>query len=156
LRAYSLVKDNGCFGLLATNTIAQGDSRIASLDYLLKRGTTIFNARKTFAWPGDASLSVSRVHVAKGFARFASVLDGTPVRAISSMLESGSNLADPFRLAANSDRVFRGSMIAGEGFVISPEMASDLIRREERSKDVVFGYLIGAELNSNPDQSHSR
>jgi hypothetical protein len=40
--------------------------------------------------------------------------------------------------------------------VLEPEEAQALIAHDPRSKDVLFPYLIGRDLNSNPDQSPSR
>ena len=45
LRAGQLVRVNGDIGLLATNTIAQGDTREVGLDQLMARGFSIFHAQ---------------------------------------------------------------------------------------------------------------
>ncbi len=42
------------------------------------------------------------------------------------------------------------------GFVLTPEEAQALIEKDPRNKDVLFPYLNGQDLNSNPDQSPSR
>ena len=54
----------GAFGLLATNTIAQGDTRTASLAPIVAHGGSIFNATKRLEWPGRAAVIVSVVHIA--------------------------------------------------------------------------------------------
>jgi methylase of polypeptide subunit release factors len=51
----------GVMGFIATNTIAQGDTREAGLKYLCDRGWTIYDAAPDFKWPGDAAVTVSRV-----------------------------------------------------------------------------------------------
>src|SRR5215469_16353524 len=65
-RAFNLLRPNGCFGLIATNTIGQGDTRSTGLRWMSTHGATIYQARKRMKWPGQAAVIVSVVHVAKG------------------------------------------------------------------------------------------
>ncbi len=44
--AFNLVREGGTFGLIATNTIAQGDTRSTGLRWICKHGGEIFRARK--------------------------------------------------------------------------------------------------------------
>ena len=46
LRAFTLIQETGCQGFLATNTIAQGDTRIATLDFISNTQGHIFRAVK--------------------------------------------------------------------------------------------------------------
>src|SRR5581483_1592129 len=54
-RAFDLLKPAGVFGLIATNTIGQGDTRSSGLRWICTHGGTIFNARKRYKWPGQAA-----------------------------------------------------------------------------------------------------
>lgn len=63
--AFHLVREGGAFGLIATNTIAQGDTRATGLRWICKHGGEIFAARKRCKWPGLAAVVVSVVHVIK-------------------------------------------------------------------------------------------
>lgn len=45
-RAFDLLRDQGTFGLIATNTIAQGDTRSTGLRWICKHGGEIYCARK--------------------------------------------------------------------------------------------------------------
>ena len=65
-RAYSLLRERGCFGLIATNTIGQGDTRFTGLRWIRKHGGTIYRAVKRLTWPGEAAVVVSVIHVHKG------------------------------------------------------------------------------------------
>ncbi|MDB9444833.1 Eco57I restriction-modification methylase domain-containing protein [Anabaena sp. CS-542/02] len=65
-RAFTLLRKNGTFGLIATNTISQGDTRYTGLRYICENGGTIYNATKRLKWPGVAAVVVSIVHVIKG------------------------------------------------------------------------------------------
>ena len=64
-RAFGLVRPGGTFGLIATNTIAQGDTRSSGLRWICEHGGEIYRAVKRYQWPGEAAVVVSVLHVAK-------------------------------------------------------------------------------------------
>ncbi len=64
-RAYTLLRDGGNVGLVATNTIGQGDTRSTGLRWICKRGGVIYDATRRMSWPGQAAVVVSVVHIAK-------------------------------------------------------------------------------------------
>ena len=66
LRVTSLLREQGSFGLLATNTVAEGDTRQVGLETLLKDGLEIYAAYPNEKWPGKAAVITSRVHAHKG------------------------------------------------------------------------------------------
>ncbi|WP_067901291.1 Eco57I restriction-modification methylase domain-containing protein, partial [Actinomadura chibensis] len=51
LRATSLLRKNGTLGLIATNTVAQGDTREVGLDAMVTDGLTITRAIQSRSWP---------------------------------------------------------------------------------------------------------
>jgi len=156
LRMGTLLRDGGSSGLLATNTIAQGDTREVGLEQLLKRGFSIPRAVPSRKWPGQANLEVAHVWMRKGPWGEA-VLDDKRVPGISAFLTPPSRAeGKPFRLAANANGSFVGSYVLGMGFVLEPQEAQALIDKDPRNKDVLFPYLNGEDLNSRPDQSPSR
>ncbi len=65
-RAFNLICREGAFGLIATNTIAQGDTRGTGLRWICQHGGEIYVARKRVKWPGLAAVTVSVLHVMKG------------------------------------------------------------------------------------------
>lgn len=157
LRAETLLKPGGAAGLLATNTIAQGDTREVGLDQLTARGTTIFRAIPSRKWPGEANLEVAHVWFRKGEWKGPFLLDDSPVRGITSQLQPpGRVVGKPYRLAENADKSFQGSIVLGMGFVLTPEEAQRLLDKDPRNPDVLFPYLNGEDLNSRWDQSPSR
>lgn len=65
-RAFVLLRNGGAFGLIATNTIAQGDTRETGLAAILREGGHIYGATKRYQWPNEgAAVIVSIVHVGK-------------------------------------------------------------------------------------------
>ena len=140
-RAFDLVRAGGTFGLIATNTIAQGDTRSTGLRWICEHGGEIYRAVKRYQWPGEAAVVVSVLHVAKtgearderagsrnaeaaevrdgpATGRFpgSRVLDGAEVDAITAFLFHRGGHADPVRLQANAGKSFQGSIVLGMGF----------------------------------------
>ncbi|MBK8752316.1 MAG: N-6 DNA methylase [Candidatus Competibacteraceae bacterium] len=157
LRAGQLVRDGGMMALLATNTLAQGDTREVGLDQLTAQGFSIPRAVSSVPWPGEASLEVAQVWLHRGAWPGDFVLNDQAVAGITPFLTvPGAIAGNPFRLAANADQSFQGSIVLGLGFVLTPEEVQSLIARNPRNKACLFPYLNGEGLNSRWDQSASR
>ena len=157
LNAYALLSSEGTLGMIATNTISQGDTRLVGLDRLLSLNSTIIRAVKSVRWPGTASLDVSLVWIRKGTWKGANILESVSVEYINSHLEeSGATPQQPMPLRANEDRAFQGSNVFGLGFCLTPEEARTLIENDPRNKDVIFPYLDGDDFNSHFNHSSRR
>lgn len=157
LRARRLLKTGGRFGFLATNTIAQGDTREVGLAQMVESGVVLTRAVQSRKWPGEANLEVAHVWGHNGEWRDGFVLDDAPVEGITTYLSRpGRVVGDPFRLKANEGKAFIGSYVLGTGFILEPEEAQALIDCHARNREVLFPYLTGEDLNSRPDQSPSR
>jgi len=151
---------NGTLGLIATNTVAQGDSREVGLDAIVAAGFTITRAIQSRSWPSAsahlefAAVWGTRADVAAEVPRIA---DGIEVRLISTLLEpAGRATGNPIRLGENAGMAFQGCIVLGMGFVIEEEEAQEWIAADARNADVLFPYLNGEDLNSRPDSSASR
>ena len=157
LKAQQLLSSNGGFGLVATNTIAQGDTREVGLDQLVNNGCVIPRAVSSRKWEGTASLEVSHVWMRQGNWQGKSILDEKPVSRITPFLTvPGKSVGKPHRLAANQDKSFSGTKVDGQGFVLTSEEAEALIEKDICNQKVLFPYLNGEDLNSRHDQSPSR
>ncbi|GAA1882129.1 Eco57I restriction-modification methylase domain-containing protein [Streptantibioticus ferralitis] len=145
-------------GIIATNTIAQGDTREVGLDRATAAGWKVYRAIKSQPWPGSAALEVSLLWLGGRPGKAETpVLDGDEVRGITPGLDPQSRVTGkPFRLAANAGQSYIGSYVLGKGFIVQPEEARALIAKDPRNKDVLFPYLNGEDLNSRPDCSASR
>ncbi|MDX2271007.1 MAG: DNA methyltransferase [Cyanobacteriota bacterium] len=64
-RSFTLLRWGGTVGLIATNTIAQGDTRSTGLRFICNNGGMIYNATRRYKWPGLAAVVVSLVHIMK-------------------------------------------------------------------------------------------
>jgi hypothetical protein len=130
--AFSLLRSNGCFGLIATNTIAQGDTRNSGLTKLCQSGGEIFAARKRVPWPGEAAVQVSVVCICKGNAQIEPILDGLVVGRISSYLKEFPIDEDPKQICGNREFTsYQGCVLRGGGFLFddSNEAASPIALR---------------------------
>ncbi len=157
LRADQLLREGGQLGFLATNTIAQGDTREVGLEQLTSNGCIIPRAVPSRPWPGTANLEVAHVWVRRGAWSGPFVLDGNATNGITAFLTSPCMVSgNPYRLKANEGKSFIGSYVLGLGFVLEPEEAQRLIEKDSRNRDVLFPYLNGEDLNTRPDQSPSR
>jgi hypothetical protein len=160
-RAFGLLRPGGRLGLVATNTIGQGDTRESGLKVILAQGGRIPFAQRFVKWPGQASVEVNLVVLQKppsaeaGGQPVPGVLDGQPVPAISSRLDADPE-AEPVRLKQNEGKAFQGDIVRGIGFVLEAQEAERLLAQNPRNADCLFPYLNGEDLNSHPAQQPSR
>ena len=165
-RTFNLLRDGGAFGLIATNTIAQGDTRSSGLRWICKHAGQIYRANKRVKWPGEAAVVVSVLHIAKGEIAGSRVLDGAKVDNITAFLFHRGGHDDPVRLKANSGNSFQGSIVLGMGFTFDDTnkkgVASSLaemqrlIEANPRNREVIFPYIGGKEVNTSPTHAHHR
>jgi hypothetical protein len=165
-RAFGLLRQGGVFGLIATNTIGQGDTRASGLTRIIADGGAILRATRRLKWPGEAAVVVSVVHIVKGEAA-SPVLDTKAVRRISAYLVEGDLDTSPVALAANSGKAFQGSIVLGMGFTFddvaaakgeaeSLETMHALIAKDPRNAERIFPYIGGEEVNNSPTHAHHR
>ena len=165
-RAFNLLRDGGAFGLIATNTIAQGDTRSSGLRWICKHGGKIYRVTKRVQWPGEAAVVVSVVHVAKGEFVGSRELDGASVDKITAFLFHQGGHDDPVRLAANAGKSFQGSIVLGMGFTfddtdrkgVATPLAEmhRLVQENPRNGEVIFPYVGGQEVNNHRRHGHHR
>ncbi len=162
-RAFLLIRQRGCFGLIATNTIAQGDTRRSGLVWLRQNMACIYSCSRRLRWPGTAAVVVSVIHVSKDH-MLPSVLNGKKVPDLTAFLFHAGGDQDPLILRANYDKSFQGVVVAGSGFLFddsnvdaSPTaLLQELAQKDERNLEIVRPYIGGEEINSSPKQVYSR
>lgn len=165
-RAFSLIRERGTFGLIATNTIGQGDTRSTGLRWICTHGGEIYAATRRVKWPGLAAVMVSAVHVCRGAWVGSRRLDGREVSFISAFLFEGGGHEDPHVLVANAGKSFQGSIVLGMGFTFDDTDKSGaanpiaemhrLIAKDPRNGERIFPYIGGEEVNTSPAHAHHR
>ncbi len=167
-RAFALLREGGAFGLIATNTIGQGDTRATGLERLLSTGGQIIRATKRYRWPNEgAAVVVSIIHTLKGQRASSPILDGRTVARISAYVVQGQLDSSPSDISANGGKAFTGSYLLGMGFTFDDSAAlkgtsssigdmEKLIERNPANSKRIFPYLGGEEINTDPKQGHHR
>jgi hypothetical protein len=165
-RAFNLLQGGGTLGLIATNTIGQGDTRSTGLRWICTNGGTIFGARRRARWPGQVAVIVSIINIIKGTIPGPYDLDGKEAQTITAYLFHGGSSDDPATLSQNAGKSFIGSYILGMGFTFddndSKEVACkesymrELIQQNPKNAERIFPYLGGEELNASPTHAPAR
>lgn len=155
LRAWSLLREGGGFGLLAVNTISEGDTRQVGLEAMVGEGAVIYAAYPNEPWPGKAAVVTSRVHVHKGEWRAERSLLGRSASLISAFLSDREEWS-PKRLKANEGLAYQGSIVLGMGFVLTSDEARRMLDADPKNVEVIFPYINGEDLTSHPRQQPSR
>ncbi len=165
-RAFILIRQSGAFGLIATNTIGQGDTRASGLRFICEHGGEIYCARRRVPWPGLAAVIVSIVHIHRGAWNGTRLLERAPQPKITAFLFHRGGHNAPQRLGVNAHKSFQGSIVLGMGFtfddtdkkgVTTPiaEMRQ-LIDNDPRNQETIRPYIGGAEVNTSPTHAHHR
>jgi hypothetical protein len=163
-RAFNLLRRDGTFGLIATNTIRQGDTRHTGLRWICTNGGTIYSARRRYRWVGAAAVVVSVVWIVNGGLPAPFDLDGQFVPIITAYLFHDGGHDTPMSLARNSGLCFEGVKIYGPGFTfegLGSAETSSLKEREAllkcpKNTERIFPYLGGEESNDSPTHSPRR
>ena len=165
-RAFDLLGEGGALGLVATNTIGPGDTRVTGLRWICRHGGEIFAARKRVRWPGLAAVVVSVLHLMKGPVQGQRRLDDRKVETITAFLFHSGGHDDPARLAANAGKSFQGCVVVGMGFTFDDVDSNDaptpiaemrrLLEKDPRNAERILPYIGGEEINKSPTQAHRR
>jgi hypothetical protein len=156
-RAVRLVRPGGELGLLTTNTIAEGDTRQVGLDQLLTGPVTVRRAVRSTPWPGGATLSIAKLWLTTGEWSGDVILDGDAVGSIDSALRAASRVTgEALRLQRLSGRAFRGTIVLGMGFTLTPAEAERLVAEHPVNAEVLFPYLSAEDIMRDPRQAPSR
>ncbi len=162
-RAFALLRSAGAMGLVATNSIAQGDTRNGGLAWICNHGGQIFSATRRQKWPGQAAVVVSLIHITKDAAWSAPVLDGRVVPTISAYLFTSGGNDDPVRLAGLNALFSQGTNIRSPGFLIGNDGEAttlaemeELLRVSPKSRSRILPHIGGEQINSDPAQRPKR
>lgn len=154
-RIFNIIKLGGYQSLISTNTISQGGAREGGLKIILENEGTINFAIRTKKWPGLAKVSVSLLSIYKGKWSSNIFLDNKQTTSISSYLDDDLE-TKTYLLKSSDDLAFQGSVILGDGFVLTPFEATRIIEADQRNKEVIFPFLDGDDLNSTINQTATR
>ncbi|HVZ65032.1 MAG TPA: DNA methyltransferase [Opitutaceae bacterium] len=165
-RGFGLLRNDGCMGLIATNTIGQGDTRSTGLRWICTKGGTIYAARRRYKWPGQAAVIVSVVWLTRAQVAGPFELDEKPVPTITAYLFHAGTHENPARLSPNVAQSFQGTIILGMGFTFDDTAVDDganplsemrrVVAKDKRNEERIFPFIGGSEVNDSPTQTHYR
>ena len=147
--AHDRLNEDGRAGLVATNSISQGKSRQATLDYITQNGGIIHEAISTQPWSGDANVHVSIVNWAKKQPQTYR-LDFQIVPRINSSLTATLDVSQAKRLKANLNYCFQGVIPVGKGFIVTETQVREWITADRKNQDVLKLFSMGSNLAKNP------
>ncbi len=135
-------------GLVGTNSISQGVSRDASLNFIVSNGGYITNAISTQVWSGEANVHVSIVNWVKDKNDVPKTLylDNKKVKIINTSLKNEIDVTDAKKIKENLKKSFQSCELSGKGFIISEEIAKDWIKSDKKNKEVVKPMVDGSSL----------
>ena len=157
-RAADLLGDRGTVGMIATNTISQGDTRRSGLKALLSDGWIIYDAINSIPWTGSASVDISVVHLKNGIKRDKTTkkINGTESIIINSRLRQKPERPDAIALKIMEPWISLGCKVGGKGFVLSPEEVDRLIKNDTKNKEAIQPFIGSKEVNTSPTQEPHR
>ncbi|MEV4937516.1 Eco57I restriction-modification methylase domain-containing protein [Streptomyces zaomyceticus] len=161
LRGHSLLNGQGQVGVIATNTLAQGDTREVGLDQLVSSGVDIRRAVKSSPWPSrSAVLEYCAVWTSRApvdvNAMWSLNGESVPNGITASLNPSSRESAWAERLDRSARCAFVGNLVNGIGFVLTMAEAEEMIRKDPNSRAVLFEYVNGQDLNTSPSSAASR
>ncbi|MBI3070574.1 MAG: class I SAM-dependent DNA methyltransferase [Deltaproteobacteria bacterium] len=155
-RALEVLRPGERAGYVCTNSVAQNESREASIDQVLAKGGTITDAWKSYLWPGEAAVHIGIVNWVMAPYDGIKMLDGAEVATISPSLTSSVDVTAAQHLAANEGLCFMDVTPGNNEFVLTDEARAEILAADPRSAEVIRPYLIGRDVNREIDQSPTR
>ncbi len=144
-KAHDQINKNGRAGLVGTNSISQGKSRTASLEYIVQNGGFIHEAISTQPWSGEANVHVSLVNWAKQKPK-TYILDQKFVNDINSSLKFQVDITTSKVLKANKGIAFQGVTTRHPGFKINYSTVQEWIKIQKKNQEVIKRFLSADDL----------
>jgi len=154
-RSFEVLSNRGAFGLLATKSISEVDSRRGGLGAIVAGGGFIYGANVNIPWPGKAAVLVSSVHVSK-FNFLHKKLNGNMVDKISpSLQDDAQSEGEPHILSAYLGKGRSGSFLLGDGFKLTHAQAQEIIDQDSSAKTIIKELIRGTDITNSPQQEAS-
>lgn len=155
-RALMLLRTPGYSGLIATDTFTEGDTLKCGSEHIVKNGAKYYRAVPKMKWPGTAAVDVCIVHFAKGDWKGVRKINQQSVENISALLSAADGHTNVLELKSRKGKAAKGVTPLGEGFVLSPELATHFIDLDKKNAEIIKPYLNGQDFNSDFKQRPSR
>ncbi len=155
-RAVDVLRPGERAGFVATNSIAQNESREASIDRIVERGGTLTSAWRSYPWPGEAAVHIAIVNWIMDAFDGIKELEGQEVSRISPNLTDAQDVTGARPIPRNMGLCFMGVTLGNNGFVLDDAEREAIIAADPKSAEVIRPYLIGRDVNREIDEKPSR
>ena len=149
------INETGRVGLVATNSISQGKSRKATLDYVTNNNGHIHEAISTQPWSGEAKVHVSIVNWSYAEPK-QYFLNDKEVSFINSSLQPHIDVSNAKTLQANCNQCFQGVSPVGKDFIVTELQVEEWITKDSKNKEVLRLFSMGYNLAQNPNGKPDR
>ena len=149
-RCYELLIKGGYFGLIATKSIAESDTRSFGLESIIIDGGIIYRADISQPWPGQASVIITILHINKKSWSGIIYRDGINVKNITSSLNEDLDFELAKRLSHNIT-YSQGTMLYGGAFVKNKKDISSLLVNNPGLLPYIRIFVNGDILNGTPN-----
>ena len=143
-------------GFVCTNSIAQNESREASIDRVIAQGGVITDAWRSYPWPGEAAVHIGIVNWVMAPYDGVKMLDGREVLLISPGLTEAVDVTIARAIPKNGGICFMGVTPGNSEFVLTEEQRQEIISDDAESAKVIVPFLIGRDVNREIDQGPTR
>lgn len=149
-RIYSIINSNGHLGLITTNSICEGDSRIGGLKTIVENGAVINFVTSPIKWPGVANLFVILIAIYKtyGSKKVPVYYNDLAKSSINSYLKFDEDFTEVKPIIQNKDLMYRGVDFGGEGYILTIEEYQSLIANDPKNNEVIFPLINGYDINN--------
>ncbi len=155
-RALDTLRRGERAGFVATNSIAQNESRKASIDKIVAKGGTITDAWESYPMSGETVVRVGIVNWVMAPYDGIKMLDGQEVGTIAPSLTNTVDLTTARNIPDNADLCFMGVTPGNSEFVVTEERRNEIVAQDPGSAKVIKPFLVGRDVNREVDQSPTR
>ncbi|WP_438003738.1 DNA methyltransferase [Sorangium sp. So ce321] len=159
-RAHERLATGTRAGLVATNTIREGNTREAATDFIVQNGGTITDAVSSQSWPGEAVVNVSMVNWIKGTVPDAPrrlEIEGVvyECKSIPPSLQLQADLRSASPISANTRGTAQGLVLGTKAFQLdratARTLSADRRARPFLKPIAVASHLLRGRLTQDPD-----
>ncbi|MEG4146656.1 DNA methyltransferase [Microcoleus sp. Pol12B5] len=150
--AHNHLREDCRAGLVATNTISQGQSRQATLDYIIQNSGYIYDAISTQPWSGEAKVHISIINWLKTCdnQELTCRIDYQVISHINSSLKAEVDVSQAVKIKANLSQCFEGVKPTGKGFIVTEKEVKQWIKADRKNQEVLKLFSMGSNLAQSP------
>ena len=152
-RVSRLLRNQGCFGLVNTNSVTDGDTRRGGLEVITQYGV-IYGCVPSMEWPGSAAISISLVFYRRGEWQGRFFIGDNTVDRITPFLKS-EEFWTPLKIRTLYFAAL-GTTVYGKSFFLTDSQKDGLMAIDESYSKFIRPFLNGDDVLSLPTIAPTR